>query len=68
MAHLGATGQFPLGKLHPDDEGELQLAITSDQGRVIIFFGKPVDWIGMDSEQAVGFAELIIEHARKAAP
>ena len=26
---LGSTGQFPLGTLTPDDEGELRLAVTA---------------------------------------
>jgi hypothetical protein len=34
--NLGATGQFPLGKLTPFDEGELRIAIGEEKGKVVI--------------------------------
>ena len=62
---LGATGQFPQGKLGEGDEGELRLAVgRSDGGDVIIDFGKEVAWIGLPPAQAVSFAEAILKRAR----
>lgn len=63
---LGATGQYPQGRYTPQDEGELQFAIAGDKqaGKVIVSFGKPVAWFGMDADQADGLAELL---KRKAA-
>jgi hypothetical protein len=65
---LGATGEFPNGKANPTDEGELRFGVTTDEaGNVCIHFGKPVAWFGMPPQQAVGLAQLLIEHAREAA-
>jgi hypothetical protein len=64
MAHpltLGATGRFPQGKYTTEDEGELQFAIAADKtaGKVLINFGKPVEWVGMDADQADGLGDLL---------
>lgn len=63
---LGATGQFPLGKLTPSDEGELKLAIGRKDGKVVLVFGKPVAWIGFTAEQAREIAQMLVEHATAA--
>lgn len=52
MPDLGATGNFPDGKLNENDEGEIMVGITSAEDRVILNFGKPVHWIGFTKEQA----------------
>lgn len=62
---LGATGQFPDGKMSPDDEGELALAVAHDQDVVHIRFGKEVAWLGLDRATALNFAKLIEHHARQ---
>jgi hypothetical protein len=69
MKHkLGATGQFPRGKMNTDDEGELQFAVGSDpdKHKVIINFGKPVAWIGISPADAEQIAQSLIKHARRA--
>lgn len=68
MKKLGATGRFPRGQLTRADEGELQFAIASDPrtGKVIIDFGKPVHWLGMDAADAERLAAKLLEHAAKA--
>ena len=50
---LGATGEFPRGKITESDEGEIKLAIKADpETQTIIFhFGKPIVWIGFSVEQ-----------------
>lgn len=53
---LGATGQFPQGKLDATDEGELKLAVGIEDDKVVIAFGKPVAWFGMDWKQAMQLA------------
>jgi hypothetical protein len=40
--------QYPDGKIVNDDEGALQIAIGIDKGVVVLFFGKPTSWIGLD--------------------
>lgn len=63
---LGATGEFPQGKLVPEDEGELQLAIAEVEGRVVINFGKPISWIGMRPEEARMLANMLLLKASAA--
>lgn len=60
---LGATGEFPEGKLGVTDEGELKLAVSHDKGVVVVAFGKEVSWIGFSPEQARSLAALFLEHA-----
>lgn len=59
---LGATGQFPQGKLNKDDEGELKIAVGVDLKKrvVIIQFGKKVSWIGLDPRTAKALADSIL--------
>lgn len=64
---LGATGEFPEGKLAEGDEGSLNLAIGSKEGKVVIDFGSPTVWIGMAPQEAATFASLIIKFARQVA-
>lgn len=61
--NLGPTGQFPEGKLNENDEGEIRIAIISQNGKVVIDFGKPTAWIGFTPEQARGIAESLVAHA-----
>ena len=63
MNNIGATGRFPDGKVTPDDEGELAIAITHKDGLVNIYFGKEVSWIGMRPQDARGLAALLVQHA-----
>lgn len=61
---LGATGEYPHGKINPDDEGALNVGVAADgMGNVHVDFGKPVSWFTMPSEQAINFAKLILTHA-----
>jgi len=62
-AELGPTGEFPQGKLNPDDEGALNCAISHENGCVRIDFNKKIAWIGLPPDHALAFAKLIIEHA-----
>ena len=59
----GATGNFPMGKLVDDDEGELRVAVGDKDGKVIIEFGKPVAWLGLTPQGAVDFAQTLIQRA-----
>jgi hypothetical protein len=62
---IGATGNFPNGKLNSDDEGELAIRIASDpkKGVVMIDFGKPVKWVGLPKDQAFELAEILKKRA-----
>jgi hypothetical protein len=62
---FGATGEYPMGKLDKTDEGEIAFGVTSHRGKVIINFGKPVAWLGMDAKQAAGLAAVLIQHVER---
>lgn len=63
LSKLGATGEFPDGKIQENDEGQIRVAITQKDGRVVIDFGKQITWIGFTKEEAKGLAELLLKHA-----
>jgi hypothetical protein len=65
-ASIGATGEFPAGQLSKDDEGEIAFAVGSRGGKVVLDFGDPVAWVGMDPQQAIALANTLINHAKKA--
>lgn len=64
---FGATGQFPRGKLHESDEGELQMGVTVKSGTVIVAFGTPVAWLGLTPQIARDLAAALLERADEAA-
>lgn len=63
---LGATGQFPEGKLTETDEGEIRIAVGVHSGKVVVNFGKPVAWFALDSKQARELAESLRKMSYKA--
>jgi hypothetical protein len=62
---IGATGQFPEGKLTKTDEGAIHFAIGSKGDKVILDFGKPVHWVGMSAQQAADLASSLMKAARR---
>lgn len=61
---IGATGQFPDGKLDNSDEGELAFAVGRDSdGNVRIDFGTPVAWMAMPPYIAINLARTMLKHA-----
>ena len=65
---LGATGNYPEGKLNETDEGEIQVGITADpeHQKVLINFGKPIVWFGLTPSQAIDFSNSLQDKAFKA--
>jgi hypothetical protein len=59
-------GEFPDGKLNPDDAGAIAMSVCVEDKRVVLRFPKPVAWIGLTGDDAMGLAQLLITHARKA--
>ena len=62
----GPTGLFPEGKLTEDDQGEIAMAVGHKDGKVIIEFGTPVAWVGMNPIQAKQLAMDLLTHATEA--
>lgn len=65
-AFRGALGTFPSGQLTKTDEGAIQFGVTERDGKVILDFGTPVAWVGMEPQQAADLASLMLKHARAA--
>jgi hypothetical protein len=64
----GPTGDYPHGKLGPDDEGGINVALSHhdapDGTPMVRFdFAKPVAWLSLPRDHAVAFAFLILKHA-----
>jgi hypothetical protein len=58
--------QYPQGKLTESDEGELDFSIAVHEGRVILNWGKPVQWIGVAPSQARAIAASLLRRADEA--
>jgi hypothetical protein len=57
-------GEYPQGRLGPDDAGALPMAISQRDGKVVIEFPKPVSWIGFTGDDAMEIAQILMKHAR----
>ena len=66
-AYRGAIGDFPEGQLSKSDEGSIQFAIGVKDGKVVLDFGTPVAWVGMNPQQAADLASTLVKRAREAA-
>ena len=62
----GALGDFPEGQLTKTDEGAVQFSVGEKNGKVVLDFGTPVNWVGMNPQQAADLATLLLKHARSA--
>ena len=58
--------QFPDGKITPDDEGNISVAIGISNGNVIINFGKPIAWLGLPPAACMEMGRTLIKRAREA--
>jgi hypothetical protein len=58
--------KYPEGKLTENDEGELDFKIGVREGRVIMNWGKPVQWIGLRPVDARAMAASLIKNAEEA--
>ena len=65
IGKIGATGQFPKGKLDASDNGELAIGIATKSGCVIINFKEPITWLGLPPLEAREFANLLLKNAAK---
>jgi hypothetical protein len=68
MTKFGSTGDFPRGKLSETDQGGLNVGIAVLDRTLVINFGTPIVWIGLDYHSAVQFAETILKRAEDIAP
>lgn len=61
---VGAVGTHSQGKLTKADEGDIQFRVGSENGKVVLDFGTPVHWVGMDAQQAADLASSLMKWAR----
>lgn len=61
----GALGDFPEGQLTKTDEGAIQFAVGAKDGKVVLDFGTPVAWVGLNPQQAADLASLLLKRARE---
>lgn len=59
-------GEYPDGKLNPDDSGAVAMSVGVESSRVVVRFPKPVAWIGMSGDEAFELAQVLLRHARNA--
>lgn len=59
--------KWPQGRIAPDDDGELVIAVETDPARKVlkIHFGKPVRWIGLGKAEVNGLIELLQKRVRE---
>lgn len=63
----GPTGNFPLGRLRPDDDGELNVIGGVNQDGIIeLRFGVAVTWMGMTPDDAEQMAQALLGFAAEA--
>lgn len=61
---IGATGQFPEGKINEADKGQIKFEVTEKDNNIILNFGStPITWIGFTREEAIKAANSILELA-----
>lgn len=62
----GPTGQHPDGYLVPEDDGELAFQLANVDGKVVMIFNTPVQWVGFTPEQARDLADGLVKLADSA--
>jgi len=64
---LGPLGTHSDGKISPDDQGDLNLAvgIVSEKNLVHISFGTQLTWIGLPPDAARSMGEALIRAANQ---
>lgn len=62
---IGATNKFPDGKINEQDQGQIMIGVTVKDDKVIMSFGKAVEWIGFTREEAIQVGQSLLDRARQ---
>ena len=65
MEKLGATGDYPRGKIHKDDEGGIKIGVTVKDKTLIIDFGKSITWLGLGKDDAINLANVLLKRSKE---
>lgn len=57
--------KYPQGKLNEHDEGELAIRVGIQNKKIVVDFGEPISWFGMDADMAAELGATLIKRARK---
>jgi len=60
------TREWPAGRIDGTDDGAFRMGTTVINGRIVIAFDRPVDWIGMTPQEASDMADKLNELQLKA--
>lgn len=54
---------YSMGRIGPEDDGDLAMAVAVDRPHkvIILRFGKPVEWIGLNVEHAEAVVNMLTE-------
>jgi hypothetical protein len=63
MNRPGPSGQFPQGKLRPDDKGGLAVAVSRRGDQVFIDFGTAVTWLALPASDCESLAVVLLKQA-----
>jgi hypothetical protein len=63
----GPTGHFSEDPIAPGDRGDCGVVVDVDLGQkaVVINFGTELSWIGMKKKDAIAFAKIIFNQAKR---
>jgi len=61
--NLGATGEYPRGKLASHDKGGIKMSLGTYKNTVLINFGTPVSAVGFSKLEAYELAHAIMSNA-----
>lgn len=58
---------YPQGRLGPEDDGELAVAISADKehNKIVVRFAVAISWVALTPEGAIEFGNKLIEMAGK---
>jgi len=62
-----AKREYSQGRLNANDDGDLAVVISTDyqNKRIVLDFGKPVTWLGMNADDAMSLAQQIFDRAHQ---
>lgn len=60
----GFGRHYPKGRMNAEDDGACAFGVASDlqAKRVVIKFDRPMVWLGLDLETAMGLLQLLATH------